>query len=365
MGDLIDPKLESSRLPYHSKLDERFGIDRGQWTALVESVFPTAKSPEAVIMALSYCSARKLDIFKKPVHIVPMWDSAKRDYVETVWPSINEVRTTAFRTKQYAGCNEAEFGEDITLTFSGRTKEGNSWVDKEVTLTVPEWCRITVCRLDATGTPRNYVGPKTYWKESYATSGKSELPNQMWSKRSRGQLEKCAEAAALRKAFPEEVGDMITAEEMEGQVILDGKSEPQDKPNQLSAPPPPPDYEKQDANDNGTDTAPPPPTKEKPAEPESEKAASEPDETQSDEPNEEIEAQDTADGEKPSDDKKPDLKAMFDEFEGKAAKAKSLEDLEEIWDEFDFGPTLEGDDISMEIVKGIKTKNERRINRDS
>jgi hypothetical protein len=40
----------------------------------------------------------------------------------------------------------------------------------------------------------------------------------MWLKRSRGQLAKCAEAQALRKAFPE-VGAQPTAEEMEGKII--------------------------------------------------------------------------------------------------------------------------------------------------
>jgi hypothetical protein len=41
----------------------------------------------------------------------------------------------------------------------------------------------------------------------------------MWRRRTRGQLDKCAEAAALRAAFPEELGNDYSAEEMEGQVI--------------------------------------------------------------------------------------------------------------------------------------------------
>jgi len=42
------------------------------------------------------------------------------------------------------------------------------------------------------------------------------MPNTMWQKRPYGQLAKCAEAQALRKAFPEIVSQHPTAEEMEG-----------------------------------------------------------------------------------------------------------------------------------------------------
>lgn len=41
----------------------------------------------------------------------------------------------------------------------------------------------------------------------------------MWAKRPYGQLAKCAEAQALRKAFPE-VGSMPTAEEMAGKEFV-------------------------------------------------------------------------------------------------------------------------------------------------
>jgi len=46
-------------------------------------------------------------------------------------------------------------------------------------------------------------------------------PNAMWAKRTWGQIEKCAEAAALRAAFPEEIGGVATAEEMHGRATDD------------------------------------------------------------------------------------------------------------------------------------------------
>src|SRR5690242_11418424 len=110
------------RLPYPTGVNERFGVDPASWRALVDSVFPLARTPDAIVLALSYCRARKLDPFKRVVHIVPMWNAAAGREVETVWPGIAEHRTTAFRTRQYAGADAAEFGPVVESTFAGRTK---------------------------------------------------------------------------------------------------------------------------------------------------------------------------------------------------------------------------------------------------
>lgn len=206
------------RLPFHEAINERFGVDKSGWKALVEAIYPSAKTSDSVVMALSYCKARGLDPFKRPVHIVPMWDSQRGAYVETVWPGIAELRTTAFRTKQYAGCDEAEWGPVKKSSFTGRVKVKGEWTDKTVAIEFPEWCRITVHR-ELGGRVCTFVGPKVKWLEAYATVGASDLPNDMWQSRPEGQLEKCAEAAALRKAFPEELGNDLTAEEMAGRSI--------------------------------------------------------------------------------------------------------------------------------------------------
>ena len=208
-------KLAPTRLPYHPLIEERFGIDRSGWKALVEAIFPLAKSADSIVMALAYCKARKLDPFKRTVHIVPMWNTAVGSMVDTVWPGIAELRTTAFRTGQFAGMEAAEFGPMIEQTFAGKTKKGDAI---SATVRFPEWCRITVYR-NISGQRVTFVGPQVYWLEAYARQGNTEVPNEMWQKRARGQLEKAAEAGALRRAFPEEIGSDYTAEEMEGQRL--------------------------------------------------------------------------------------------------------------------------------------------------
>ena len=193
------------------------GVSSGDWSVLVDAIYPNARSAESVVLALSYCRARKLDPMKRPVHIVPMWNSQAGRYVETVWPGISELQTTAHRTAQYAGMDMPEWGPDITRTFEGKVKDDGKWVDMKITLTIPEWCAVTVYRI-MHGQRMPFSEP-VYWLEAYARRGKAEIPNDMWSKRVRGQLHKCAKAAALRAAFPEELGNEYTAEEMEGREI--------------------------------------------------------------------------------------------------------------------------------------------------
>lgn len=214
--------FHAARLPYHEAIEDRFGIDKGQWKVLVEAIFPSAKSADAIVMALSYCKSRNLDIMKRPVHIVPMYDSARGGWVETVWPGISELRTTASRTKGYAGVDEAEFGPVKKVKFKGRVRKWVNreqvWTDVETEVEFPDWCRLTVYRI-VDGQRCKFVGPKVKWVETYATISNSDIPNQMWEERPEGQLEKCAEAAALRRAFPEELGNELTAEEMAGRNL--------------------------------------------------------------------------------------------------------------------------------------------------
>ncbi len=200
--------IQAPRLPYHPAVAERFpGVDQGAWRVLTDAVFPAAERPESIIMALAYCKARNLDIFKKPVQIVPIYDKKRGGMVDTVWPGIAELRTTAMRTGSFAGFEDTEYGPMIEEKLGG------------VDVRYPEWAQCTVYRLVG-GQRVAWVGPKTFWIETYATAKRdTKAPNSMWAKRPRGQLEKCAEAAALRRAFPEEIGNEYAAEEIEGQAF--------------------------------------------------------------------------------------------------------------------------------------------------
>ncbi|OAI27899.1 phage recombination protein Bet [Methylomonas koyamae] len=207
-------------LPMPAVVQQSYGLSEQSWKVLTEVTFPTAKTPEAILMALDYCKARKLDIFKKPVHIVPMWSAALGRNVETVWPSIMEIQTTASRTGVWAGMDRPVWGPDVTKTFTGRYKDDNEqWQESSVTVTFPEWVAVTVYRI--VGGKRCAFTEEVYWLEAYSTAGgkNSQVPTAMWIKRPKGQLAKCGKAASLRAAFPEECG--YAAEEMDGKTLDD------------------------------------------------------------------------------------------------------------------------------------------------
>lgn len=173
-------------------------------SALRDSFYPGA-TLESVEMVFNYCAAARLDPMTRPVHIVPMSvkkpGSREYQWRDVVMPGIELYRIKADRTGQYAGQDEAEFGPE---------QEG--W-----NMRYPAWCKITVYKITSVG--KVPYTATVRWLESYATKGKDDdSPNSMWRKRPYGQLEKCCEAAVLRKAFPE-VGAQPTADEMAGKTI--------------------------------------------------------------------------------------------------------------------------------------------------
>jgi phage recombination protein Bet len=180
------------------------GIDQTLWSAIGGSIFPGA-SEDSILLAYDYCKARGLDILKKPCHIVPMnvKDAKTNSYSwrDVIMPGIAEARITANRTGKYAGQDAPIFGEMVELNFGGANH------------TVPEFCTVTVYRM--VSKTRMACSHTEFFEEACGTNKAGAL-NAMWTKRKRGQLAKCAEAGALRKAFPEELGGINTVEEMEG-----------------------------------------------------------------------------------------------------------------------------------------------------
>jgi phage recombination protein Bet len=183
--------------------------DPRRWRVLTDAIFPNARSPDSIVLALDYCRARNLDPLKRPVNIVPMYDEKQKKWIETIWPSINETQITAARTHEWAGLDKPVWGPDATRQFED--DKGHKY-----SVTFPEWCEVVVYRI-VKGQKCAFV-ETVYWMEAYARTS-AGVPNMMWRKRTRGQLQKVAKAASLRAAFPEENAGP-TDDEMDGQTIF-------------------------------------------------------------------------------------------------------------------------------------------------
>ena len=327
----IVERLAPMRLPVSENMLTKLGVTEAEYRVLTDQIFPGARSVDAINLALEYCRSRKLDIMKKPVHIVPMYSASLKRMVETVWPSIAEIRTTATRTGSYAGIDEADFGPSIEVDFIQKiTDDRDPRNDREVVhkIIYPVWCRLVVYRM--VQGERCAFHARVFWTEAYATMGRgSDCPNEMWRKRPYGQLEKCTEAAALRKAFPEELGSTYVAEEMEGRTIEGDISSAYAvaEPAAPARPKPPPD------------TA---------AEPQ---AGGKTEKTVDHIPDVD-ELDDPWDG---------DDTAFFDELRDRLAQAPDEASVAEVWDEFDPMARFEGRAVDQDIATKIRNLRLRHI----
>lgn len=231
-------KQEASALPALS-------MDQSElMTVLQSSLYPGAQE-DSIRLVLGYCKASGLDPMQKPVHIVPMWDRNAKAMRDVIMPGIGLYRTQAARSGALAGISEPEFGPDVQSSFGDQQ------------FVHPDWCRVTVTRRMDDGKLATFTA-REYWLENYATASKdSSVPNAMWKKRPRGQLAKCAQAQALRMAFPEMTGSQPTAEELEGKTHFDDAStiegevrtvDPSKRPDEKPAGPPAYSQEQFDKN---------------------------------------------------------------------------------------------------------------------
>lgn len=200
--------LAAPKAPELPEQVTRRGITDAQWRTLTMNLFPGA-NPNSVLLVWDYCVSRRLDPMKKPCHIVPMEvkDAKTGNYSwrDVVMPGIYEHRTTAQRTGEYLGHSVPEYGDDVEV-FG---------------VLAPEWCALTVYRWNPKAGVKAEFPVFVRFEEVCAVtkdrkSGEVKA-NARWSKAPQQMLTKCAEAAALREAFPEELGGEQTAEEMDGQ----------------------------------------------------------------------------------------------------------------------------------------------------
>lgn len=142
---------------------------------------------EQISLFLHVAKERKLDPKLKQICVIPKFNKHTNRTEAVIITQIDGFRLIAERTGKYAPGKPSEF----TFNESGKIASATSFVKKQT--------------VDGT------------WHEVSATAYMCEYDagNFIWNKMPVTMLEKCAEAKALRRAFPDALSGLYAAEEMD------------------------------------------------------------------------------------------------------------------------------------------------------
>lgn len=153
-------------------------------------------SPGDLAVFLNYAQRTGLDPFSRQIYMIGRW--SKNGTKWTIQTSIDGLRIVAQRSGDYAGQAGPEFcGADGIWR--------DNWVSKEP----PAAARIGVLR-------KGFDQPlwAVAYYDEYVQTDKDGKATQMWREKPRLMLAKCAEALALRKAFPNDLAGLYVEDEM-------------------------------------------------------------------------------------------------------------------------------------------------------
>ena len=180
----------------------RNGLTAEQKTLIRNIIAPKANDDELSLF-FELCKNTGLDPFKKQVYLLPFWNGDLKRYVFSAITSIDGLRSLAETTGEYDGQSEP-----IWIDKDG--KEYKVWTSDNY----PFACKISVFKK---GVKNPTVGVAYFDMFAKEKDGKY---TGFWNKPTKAahMIAKCAEALALRKAFPSKLSGLYVHEEMESNV---------------------------------------------------------------------------------------------------------------------------------------------------
>lgn len=190
-----------------------------QWSQsqveLIKSqIAPDATNDELMLFG-QVCERTGLDPFSRQIFAIHRYSDGKKKM--TIQVSIDGYRAIADRTGQYSGSKTFWCGDD------------GQWRDVWLSSNLPTAAKVIVYKGNSS---IGFEGVARF--QAYAQTKKDGALSQMWAKMPDVMIAKCAEALALRKAFPQQLGGLYTQDEM-GQADNDFPPEPTITPQEAQA----------------------------------------------------------------------------------------------------------------------------------
>lgn len=180
--------------------DEQSYWDEAQLAVLEQSGISQSVTRAELSTFLHVCQRTGLDPFARQIYLIGRWDKKAGRDVYRPQTGIDGYRIIAQRTCERTG---QSLGYDDTVWCGA----DGQWTDAWLSPDPPAAAKVSVLR----GGQR--FSAVALWSEYVPMNSKGEITG-LWVKRHAAQLEKCAEALALRKAFPNDMAGVYTAEEM-------------------------------------------------------------------------------------------------------------------------------------------------------
>src|SRR5512146_402959 len=181
-----------------------YGIDLDEEKIqLIRRTIARGATEDELALFVEQCVRTGLDPFARQIYSVrrKQWNSQSRSYEEAqvIQVSIDGFRLIAERTHKYAG--------QVGPWWCGPDGEWKEvWLSDEA----PSAAKVGVLRHDF---HQPLFAIAVY--KSYVQTNSQGDPISRWRTDPAGMLAKCAEALALRRAFPHELSGLYTTEEME------------------------------------------------------------------------------------------------------------------------------------------------------